>query len=942
MLWMLLQYDSIGRFCQDGEYQGLNRAVKKTAGEDEQTETTYTYNALGKVASVKDPEGNITNYTYDSLGRMTQERTPGGGSTSYVYDSLGRVTKRTDPVGGTQDFVYNGIGQIIKVIDKNGAETQYVYDAAGNIIETMDALQHSTYFEYDRLNRLTKVRLNRIGSGTSVGEEQITLFEYDGRGLITKEINAAAGETVYSYDPVGNLIEKTEGGHYTTTYAYDKRNLVTAINYSNLSAITFTYDAAGQLVAMNDELGTTSFTLDVLGQIVSVNDHNNKTVGYTYNQVGDKTSVTYPDGSVVRYGYDNAGKLSSVTEGGKETRYGYTPDGYVASIAYPNGVVEEYAYDSIGKLQEVKTAGNVRNEYVYDLAGNLTEETSADPVSGDIRTTFYTYDLLNRISSYTEGNSSSEAASPTVTTYEYDSLSNLVNENGPDGSISYTYNRLNQMSGRIGADGTSSYSYDSRGNLITETKDGSQIAAYTYHAMNKLATGTTSAGASTYTYNGFGHLVSLNGTDYVIDYSAEIPRNLVEGEGSTAIRLVYGLDVIKADSLTDSLYIHTDRQGSPRLGMDENGEAVAFTKLSPWGKLEGISQTTAADEGLVEVLKNYTGHPYDENLGLYYAKARMYSPDSKRFISTDPLKDAIVQDQNWWDGIYPGDSPEVVMQLSNLYVYCGSNPVGRVDLTGEAWYHWALIGGVVAIAVVATVVTAGGTGPAIVAVISVANGVPAATAGATVAASGFLGASTVTLGTLITADYSSAESFSNSADAFSVIDTALGGLYGTVFGCVLVETSQRNERLRNQSVVSNGGSGAGKGGSGTAEAQIPRTGDEWHKYFNETYGKSNVTWESANINNIVDMPSKIVDFTPQQVSELAKSYGWSVEPLGKGSAAGVPFDQGGGFSMHAPNGGSEYIQYHPGGGHHGADAYYKISSGPNGTVRYNLNGGKVQ
>lgn len=90
------------------------------------------------------------------------------------------------------------------------------------------------------------------------------------------------------------------------------------------------------------------------------------------------------------------------------------------------------------------------------------------------------------------------------------------------------------------------------------------------------------------------------------------------------------------------------------------------------------------------------------------------------------------------------------------------------------------------------------------------------------------------------------------------------------------------------------------------------------------------------------MPSRITDFTPQQIAGLARANGWAVEPLGKGSMAGVPFDQGGGFSMHAPNGGSEYIQYHPGGGHHGTDPYYKVSSGPNGTVRYNLNGGKIQ
>ena len=34
--------------------------------------------------------------------------------------------------------------------------------------------------------------------------------------------------------------------------------------------------------------------------------------------------------------------------------------------------------------------------------------------------------------------------------------------------------------------------------------------------------------------------------------------------------------------------------------------------------------------------------------------------------------------------------------------------------------------------------------------------------------------------------------------------------------------------------------------------------------------------------------------------------------------------------MHAPNGSSIYIQYHPGSGHHGVMPYYKISSGKNG------------
>ena len=151
---------------------------------------------------------------------------------------------------------------------------------------------------------------------------------------------------------------------------------------------------------------------------------------------------------------------------------------------------------------------------------------------------------------------------------------------------------------------------------------------------------------------------------------------------------------------------------------------------------------------------------------------------------------------------------------------------------------------------------------------------------------------------------------------------------------------QRDVRMPKK--VTQEGKGVEEKGSSQNEAQIPRTGEEWHKYFNETYGNSNVTRESMSIQDIIDMPSRITDFTPQQIADLARANGWTVEPLGRGSKAGIPFEQGGGFSMHAPNGGSEYIQYHPGGGHHGADPYYKVSSGSNGTVRYNLNGGEVQ
>ncbi|MBC6116465.1 hypothetical protein HCA12_01605 [Listeria innocua] len=90
------------------------------------------------------------------------------------------------------------------------------------------------------------------------------------------------------------------------------------------------------------------------------------------------------------------------------------------------------------------------------------------------------------------------------------------------------------------------------------------------------------------------------------------------------------------------------------------------------------------------------------------------------------------------------------------------------------------------------------------------------------------------------------------------------------------------------------------------------------------------------------MPSLLSGTNPEDIVEIAIREGWIVQPLKKGSKSGLLFSEGGGYSMNAPSGSFLYIQYHPGGGHHGQGAYYKVSSPKNGTIRINIEGGLLE
>ena len=444
--------------------------------------------------------------------------------------------KVTDAEKNVTTFAYDALNRLSSCTDAEGHTFAYTYDGNGNIVKTTDALGNEAVFAYNANDQLVSMDLHRVDSVNGADEHQVTLYEYDGRNLVTKEINAAGGNTLYVYDGNGNMVSKTDADGYVTEYTYNSLDLVSHISYNGAKEVTYQYNKVGELVKMDDWLGTTTFELDLLNQLKKVTDHKGNVIEYTYDEVGNQTNLTYPDKSTVTNSYDALGQLTQMTdgEGGKYT-YTYDDAGNVTKLTYPNGWVEEYSYDAEGNLLKTVDTDPFHNnkkstkyEYAYDAEGNLVTEfqRDSDGEAGLVANTTYTYDALNRL---TGSQKTVERTRKTYAkTYTYDSLGNLVQENGPDSrdQTTYQYNSLNQMVARKECGYVQSitrihdygYTYDGRGNLVKEeeicspTTQGPKnitIATYTYDETNKMVKGVNDIGESSeYLYNGLGALVT--------------------------------------------------------------------------------------------------------------------------------------------------------------------------------------------------------------------------------------------------------------------------------------------------------------------------------------------------------------------------------------------------------------------------------------------------
>ncbi len=189
-----------------------------------------------------------------------------------------------------------------------------------------------------------------------------------------------------------------------------------------------------------------------------------------------------------------------------------------------------------------------------------------------------------------------------------------------------TFNAANEMTGFNGA----TLNYDANGNL---TSDGTKT--YTWDARNHLRAISGGASAS-FVYDAFGRRMkkAVGGTTTQFVYDGLNPVQELDGASTPSVtaNLLTGLGI-------DEYFTRSDSGGPVSFLTDALGSTVALTNSS------GSINVGYAYEPFGNVtMSGSNNNPYqftgreNDNTGLYYYRARYYSPTYQRFVGQDPLE----------------------------------------------------------------------------------------------------------------------------------------------------------------------------------------------------------------------------------------------------------------------------------------------------------------
>ena len=689
------------------EYGTKDGGTYVTTTDIDNNSTRVEKNMLGQEVKTIDPKKNESSAKYDDFGRQTEvkSRIDGGDSIkSYIYDNNGNVIK--------ESITSNKPGETVTY-----RNVYYEYDNMNRLVKTYTDEPGETLYEYDGNGNITKMTTGAVNGEGGVS----TTYEYDSQNRLISSTDPMGYSESYTYDNNGNIVSKTDKNGTVTTNVYNGINnplSATSERDGETETITYTYaDTSTALLSIANEAATITYSYDRKGQVTGESRTTGETLSYSYDKDGNQTGLilnsTNGVSQNISYSYDYLGKMKEVRDN------------------LENELVAVYSYDENENLTEKKTNGNTMvTSYEYNesnLPKKVSNQTLADPLQNikgtyseynysyyldgnqssvtDIfgKTKGYTYDSAGRLKTeVNELNKKSNEDEKITTIYSYDERGNRISKEqtkdevslmiwtGPrpayeegEGYTQYYYDNNNRLTGSsydyeeyMNEDKT--FTYDKNGNMITRDTvvfyddyppEGSSYEIYEekyesfeYNGFNRLKSYTDTNKTASYAYDGTGTRIgkTVNGVstgqiwnngNVIAEYGTKGTKTYIRGAGGEIVKT--------KDSTSNSRYFSYNAHGDTTNIIEKNAESTSFavTAAYEYDAFGGLVSGTGgeADSNAFR----YNGQYTDEETGLIYLRNRYYDPSIGRFTQEDPAKDGV----NW-------------------YVYCGNDPVNKVDPNG--------------------------------------------------------------------------------------------------------------------------------------------------------------------------------------------------------------------------------------------------------------------
>jgi len=642
--------------------------------------TTYDVDGFGRVRTATDPNGNVVANLYDDFGRVTKvrRRLTGGGSPTYldtvmVYDLNDNLVTRTN-VRGSGDtscrYEYDQADRLTLSYDEAGSDTvSLTYDQAHNVSTRTDRNGSSATYTYDSRNLLLT---KSYSLATNVVGPTLVKFLYDGVGRLTSAYNQDSLVT-RTWNTLGKLESETtwitptdDSGSGTTyrkvEYTYGGDGLLSLVKYPDgLTGVKRTYDSLNRVSKLErtDDITAGSPTYVVaadwdfagprrMTKLTLGSDRSRETLAYdaygratqlTWDRLKDGTRTTTVD---LKRGYDAGGRVTferrdyinastGATLGGVldyGDRYYYDGANRLTKTLYGVGYATS-SHSAVESATESTTDFAYRRQFTLDEVGNRKTLQYDTPSQSGVRREDHVFDTQNQLGTRTvydwNGSTLTQTSQETNT---FDTNGNQ--KTSPTVKVDME-NRIYEATD--GSGHVWRYRYDPFGRRIERKDTNGSFWTHTYYdGEQPIEEFVVQAGSSPLSESRV-KFVRVYGP-YLMDQILWARADIFNAGPSYYYEGYYQGDFLGTvqcvvSNLTNTITI-------------EGGvlETYRYTDYGQVQFCDGTGTYYSPNMSQGEQDFTYTGREWNQEIGLYYYRARWYRPETGGFLERDPILDA--------------------------------------------------------------------------------------------------------------------------------------------------------------------------------------------------------------------------------------------------------------------------------------------------------------